>query len=267
MKSGQIRRWIPAMICLVIAVTVSVTGIVAARVSGAVSSFPAELPDDEEIYEAGDTVAVDTFAVAAADSLVNDVVIAFLELPDKYLAILPLDARMYMVNYLEEDSLVTVRNFYGGESRITEYKPGYMRVQLTKVSSLQLKQLPYRKGSLFMAIYTVASDKVAPDSELLFFDSAMQELKREKFFPTPDPGCFWNIPDDREEREKFKEKLAEVPFYAVEYFASPTDDNLTGRVSSISFLPEEQKRELMPQLRDSLSWSWDGKRYRPRFQK
>lgn len=262
MRFGDGRRWIPAMICIaLVAAAASVTQRGAARGD----SIP---PAFDDAVDAEDTFAVeDTVEIDSVDAGIENVLDMFLAIPDNKLDILPMEARLYMYNYLEEDSLVTVRNAFGGESSVTEYKPGYLRLNLTAVSSLQIKQLPYRGSDIFMTIYTVASDKVAADSEVSFYDNRAKLMKREKIFPTPEPRLFWNIPDDKEGREKIKEMLAEVPFYAVEYSASPDNDNLTGRVSSISFLPEEQKRILLPQLRDSLSWGWDGRRYRPLFKK
>ncbi|MDE6295287.1 MAG: DUF3256 family protein, partial [Muribaculaceae bacterium] len=206
--------------------------------------------------------AVSTVTSAAETGGEVTVCDIFAKFPDKYLAIIPAPVRLDMLDYLKADSLVHVRNAYRGESWIEEYKPGYLRVHITNVSSLQIKKLHDRKrGDIFMAVYTVASDNVAADSQILFFDAEANQLETGKYFKLPDPKHFWLTPDNREGHHEQKRLQQEVPFYAIEYTLSPDDDVLTGRISSISFLSEEMKREIMPKLVKEMRWRWNGRRF------
>lgn len=202
---------------------------------------------------------VTSSAQNSGEVTVCDIFAAF---PDKYLAIIPPATRLDMLDYLKADSLVHVRNAYRGESWIEEYKPGYLRVHITNVSNLQIKKLHDKKcGDIFMAIYTVAADNVVPDSQILFFDSKAAQLETQKYFKLPDPKHFWITPDDREGRHEHKLLQQQVPFYAIEYTVSPDTDILSGRISSISFLSEEMKREVMPMMVKEMQWQWNGRRY------
>lgn len=199
--------------------------------------------------------------VEAGDS-VSNVCDVFREFPETYLALLPQSTRLDMLDYLEADSLAHVRNAFSGETWIEEYKPGFLKVHLTDVSTLTIKALKDRKQKvIYMAIYTIAGQDVAADSQLIFFDDTMHELSSGKFIKTPDPKHFWRIPDDKDRKELLDNLLRTVPFYAVEYTAFPDNDTLSASVTSISFLTEEQKGQLLPMLIKERTFVWNGRKF------
>ncbi|MDE5773052.1 MAG: DUF3256 family protein [Muribaculaceae bacterium] len=182
--------------------------------------------------------------------------------PNSYLAILPPNARLDMIDYLKADSLVHVRNAYRGESWIMEHNPTYLKVHITNASTLQIKQLTDSKGQkIFMAIYTISAEDVVADSQILFFDGNVKELETRRYFRLPDPKSFWKTPADKIDKEERKELEKAVPFYAIEYSASPESDLLIGRISSISYLSEEMKAKVAPMMLKEMIWQWDGKRF------
>lgn len=199
-----------------------------------------------------------------ARDTVTDVRAAFLALPaSSDLLILPPAKRQDMLDYLSVDSLAPVRNAFQGESRITEYTPGYLALRLTGVSTLQIKELTGGNGEkIFMTIYTVSSENVAGDSTVKFYDMFMTPLDAEKIMKTPDPSLFWvNADGKTPDKRTLEEMMQEVPFYTVEYSASPSDDRLIGKLTMEKFLTVETTEKVKPYLRHSLIWRWNGKRY------
>lgn len=177
-----------------------------------------------------------------------------------------------MMDYLKADSLIHVCNVYKGESWVMAHEPGYLKVHITNVSTLQIKQLhDKKKGNIFMAIYTVSGDGVVADSQILFFNDEMKQIETSKYFKLPDPKIFWDTDDraggdksrDKESRKERDELEQAVPFYAIEYTVSPVSDTLTGRIASISFLSEEMKARILPKLRKEMTWIWNGRRFEP----
>ncbi len=208
-------------------------------------------------------------AVAGDTLTVCDV---FTQFPDSYLSIIPRATRLDMMDYLKADSLIHVRNVYKGESWVIAHSPGYLKVHITNVSTLQIKQLyDKKKGNVFMAIYTVSGDGVVADSQVLFFNDEMKQVETSKYFRLPDPKIFWEThrdnPKDKESRKEKEDLEQAVPFYAIEYSVSPENDILTGRIASISFLSEEMKAKIMPLLRKEITWNWNGRRYEPSVEK
>ena len=220
-------------------------------------------PEAPDISAPADAVRPD--AELATPGNVASVKDAFIAFPASYLGILPTDSRLDMIDYAEMGKLRhAVRNAYYGESWIETYSPGYMKVHITDVSSLRIRMLKDHKGkNIVMAIYTVDGTGVIPDSEILFFDDGMRQLRTEKYFRLPDTKSFWNIPDDRERAKELKQTLAEAPFYAVAYTIEPEEDLLTGNVASISYLSDEQKSRLDPLMVRTLRFRWNGKRFLP----
>ncbi|MBD5369667.1 MAG: DUF3256 family protein [Bacteroides sp.] len=197
--------------------------------------------------------AVDTITAAGA----------FLRIPDQDLDIILPGARRDMVDYMEADSIRKTRNIYGGLSWIEDMTPGYMKVHLTDVSSLQVKILPLGKdpAGMVMTIYTVSDGEgTGADSALKFYTPAMQELKLEKHFHTPDPKAFYRIPKDAP--VTLKELEETVPFYTMEFTTGPSTTTLKGRVTADDHLTDEERRRIAPYRVADLLWIWDGRRYR-----
>lgn len=191
------------------------------------------------------------------DSIMN-VQDAFIAIPQSRLSILPESVRRDMVDYLSVDSMPTLRNVYMGECRVTKSAPDFLEVQLTKVTTLQVKQLDRKKGQpIFMTIYTIAGDGMAADSTVEFYDSSMQPLDASKIMKTPDPKKFWDIPKDSP--LSLKDLMEMVPFYTIEYSTAPGSNEVKGRFTMTDVMTQEKAKEITPFLRPAPIWQWDGK--------
>lgn len=179
----------------------------------------AALGDTEQKEERNVTTARDAFT--------------YLNIPS--LEILKRTTRLDMLDYWDADSTYKASNAMGGLSWIETCTPNYMKVQLTPVSTLELKILPTKKdGAVTMAIYTVGSDSQAEDSQITFTDEKLHPLDAKKYFKQPKLEDFFDIP--KGSLTTMKEIKEMIPFPTVTYSASPDSNDIKARLTVEKFM-------------------------------
>ncbi len=196
-------------------------------------------------------------AKVAADTLT--IREAFANLPLDVVEIIPRRIRLDMLDYLEHGEMKPVRNSMNGMSSIVApVSDSLLNVEVTASSHLTIRLLPAKKGSLAMCIYTLGSDRQARDSEVRFFNGAMQMLKTSKYFPTLKLDDFLDL-SRLSDKEK-KTVKAMVPFPTVEYNLEPGSTSIRVRLSVGTFMGEEDFDRLKPYMRDR-RLVWNGSKY------
>ncbi len=198
-------------------------------------------------------------ACAAGHAVVNDpgqltAAGVFAGLPHEVLDMLRPSTRLDMIDYYTQaDSLISVTDALGGQSRFEQVAPDYLRVAVTPVSTLEIKVLPYGKQKLVMTIYTTGGEDIAKDSEIRFFDSELKPLSAAKFLKEPALRDFFNLKGSDVSAEELKEK---VPFAAIAYTTGPGDAPLEASLTTLTTLSKETGDLLSPLLKPSLKASW-----------
>ena len=155
-----------------------------------------------------------------------------------------------------------VVNALGGMSSLEQpVTDSYVSCIITPVSKATVKVLSCGKEDVAMLIYTIAGEGQAADSQLMFFDSNMKELRPEKFIKLASIDDFIETPRDRDGAMLKKELLGLIPFPTVEYVASPDNDGLTARLTLADFMGAEDLHRLKPYLRQEVKYSWNGKKF------
>lgn len=185
---------------------------------------------------------------------------AFIEMPSGVLDLLSQDARLNMLDYYDVDSLrYKAINNLRGDSRIEELKPGYIRVALTPVSSIQLKVLKMTNGrDIVMSIYTtgLGNDR---DSKVEFFDASLRKLETSKFLPDLKLKDFFSIPKGYQTSMKDIEEM--IPFYSVWYEASAGSSTISGRLGYQEAVTLEDAKIIDMFALPSLTLGWNGKKF------
>lgn len=155
-----------------------------------------------------------------------------------------------------------VVNALGGMSSLEQpVTDSYVSCIITPVSKATVKVLSCGKEDVAMLIYTIAGEGQAADSQLMFFDSNMKELRPEKFIKLASIDDFIDTPHDRDGAMLKKELLGLIPFPTVEYVASPDNDGLTARLTVADYMGAENLHRLKPYLRPEVKYSWNGKKF------
>lgn len=189
---------------------------------------------------------------------------AFIAFHDKQLQLLDVDTKAVMVYFATEmDSLVDVPTQLGGMARIEKLTPDYIKVGVTEVSTFEMRTLPTKKDSIFVAVHTVRGQ--AADSRIDFYDKYMAKIDDKKLFAKPKLKDFFDIP--RGSLTKMSEIEQMVGFTTIEYSLNDEDNTLRARLTVDKHMNQDDYNIIRLFLRDSIVYDWDGKRYRLRKEK
>lgn len=189
---------------------------------------------------------------------------AFIAFHDKQLQLLDVDTRAVMVYFATEmDSLVDVPTQLDGMARIEKLTPDYIKVGVTEVSTFEMRTLPTKKDSIFVAVHTVRGQ--AADSRIDFYDKYMAKIDDKKLFAEPKLKDFFDIP--RGSLTKMSEIEQMVGFTTIEYSLNDEDNTLRARLTVDKHMNQDDYNIIRLFLRDSIVYDWDGKRYRLRKEK
>lgn len=177
------------------------------------------------------------------------------------LDILTVSQRKDMLDYYKADSVCNVMNVMEGFSHLNPpVTDGYLQVQITPVTRYTVKILPGKKGEkIAMTIYTVGDSLQAPDSEIRFYDSDMQELKRDKFINPVSTVDFLDLKKTSGKEKKELKSL--IPFPTVEYTVSPDGYTMEAELTVGAFLGKEVLSQLEPYLVRTRQYRWNGDKW------
>lgn len=181
----------------------------------------------------------------------------FAEIPLEVLDMLRQSTRLDMLDYYSHaDSIVSVQDALGGQSRFLQVDSDYLKVSVTPVSTLEIKLLPAKKDQIIMTLYTVGNDSLACDTQVKFFDSSLKQLPAEKYLKAPALKDFCNLRNSGFSQSDVAEK---IPFEAIAYSTGPGDTPLTATLTTLTTLSKEDRDLLTPLISPSLSAPWTSK--------
>lgn len=199
-------------------------------------------------------------AVEAQDTLTASE--AFVSMGAETLDILSTSMRLDMLDYYETDSIYKVPNMMNGLSYL--HRPvtkDYIKVQITPVTSLTIRVLPYKgKGKQIAAsVYTISDTLQAGDSDLRFYDREMKPLPRNKFIKQVSIEDFFNF--EGLDRDQKRELMALIPFPTVIYTLSPDNEEMKATLTVGEYLSKETNEKIAPYMRRERTYRWDGSKF------
>ncbi|MDE6391677.1 MAG: DUF3256 family protein [Muribaculaceae bacterium] len=199
---------------------------------------------------------------AAADAAPDRITAsdALVKMPAQTLDILSTSMRLDLLDYYRADSIYRVPNVMEGFSWL--HRPltdDYAKVQVTPVTTLTLKVLPWKKKQIVMSVYTIGDSLQAADSDIRFYDSSMRELDPARFIRLVTTEDF--IESEGTDRRTRKELAGMIPFPTVEYTIGPDSLELRATLTSGTYLGKEEAEKLLPHLRKERTYRWTGSRF------
>lgn len=182
---------------------------------------------------------------------------AFVDMPLKTLDILRRSTKLDMLDYYDVDSIWQAPNGMGGLSELVTVTPSFLEVKITPVTSMQISILPQKKEDIIMVLYTIGGEGQSADTDVQFYDSAFQELTREKYLPIPKVKEFFNIKD----KEELESVLDVIPFPTIEYIAEPGTTDLKARLTVGEYMSKENYDLIKKHLIPAITYHWTGSRY------
>lgn len=173
------------------------------------------------------------------------------------LEVLKKTTRLDMLDYWDADSIYQAKNVLEGTSSLAAVAPDYLRVNVTPVSSLEIKLLPIAKGeNVVMTLYTVGGKGTARDTSVAFYDSALRPIDGSRYFTEPALSRFFALP--KGSGVTMKEIEEAVPFATVVYKASAESNDIQARLTAGDYLSVEAQELIKPYLRKDVTLAWKG---------
>lgn len=183
----------------------------------------------------------------------------FAEVPLEVLDMLRPSTRLDMLDYYTQaDSILVATDALGGSSRLIAVAPDYLKLEVTPVSTLEIKLLQAGKKQIVMTLYTVGTDEMAKDTEVRFFDAQLRPLDSRKFLKAPKLSDFFTLKGSGISEKTLQEM---VPFTAVEYSVGPGETPLKATLTSLQAISQEDSDLLTGILTPTLTAPWKGGRF------
>lgn len=188
----------------------------------------------------------------------------FLQLPDSLCPLLTEVNRADCIDFLDSGMKAQVTNRFGGKSEMTRLTDDYIALQLTELTSWQMKLLPLPDGGrVICTVFTACAP--ACDSRLQFYTTDWHPLPSagflpalptvDDFLPTPADSLLPDYPSLR--------RQADYPLMKADL--SPDQPRLTWTFTTPEFLSADVAERLQPYLRPTLEWSWKEGHFTPQM--
>lgn len=147
-----------------------------------------------------------------------------------------------------------------GEIVKEAYGNDYLRLQTSKIGTLQLKLLPVSEDSVVVCLIKTVCGNVC-DSHISFYTSEWKKLGKEAFLPTISAEIFLNSSQKKSKNDKYAVSLPDI--YPISATFNETGTDLTLTFHYKERLAEEQIQQLEPLLKgDSLVLTWKNGSFR-----
>lgn len=147
-----------------------------------------------------------------------------------------------------------------GEIVKEAYGNDYLRLQTSKIGTLQLKLLPVSEDSVVVCLIKTVCGNVC-DSHISFYTSEWKKLGKEAFLPTISAEIFLNSSQKKSENDKYAVSLPDI--YPISATFNETGTDLTLTFHYKERLSEEQIQQLEPLLKgDSVVLTWKNGSFR-----
>lgn len=187
---------------------------------------------------------------SAADPAVVE---AFKSAPAQIIPLLTKSTRLDMIDYYNNNLETPSENLMNGKSRITEINDRSIMIELTSASTLQIISLPAANKEYIALISTI--DTPAPDSKMTIYTDDWKQIVTDKLFRTPEVKD-WLTPEGKKHADEVD---MVIPFMLVSY--NFDGRNLTLHNNTQSFLAREVWDDIKPYMLDSISYTWNGKKF------
>lgn len=177
----------------------------------------------------------------------------FTSAPADIFPLLDKNTRLDMVDYFTGGLDTPSANRLNGRSAITELTPSTLTVRISDSATSQIALLPAGADTIVALVTTVATPGL--DSSVRFFTRDWAPLAGGDYLP----AASWN--DWITKGHKADEVTQFAPFMLASYVIDPSTLSLTANNNLSTFLDSEIYAMIAEALRQSITYSWNGKRY------
>ena len=179
---------------------------------------------------------------------------AFTSAPVKVFPLLERNSRLDMIDYFRSGLETPTANRLEGGSRVTALTDRLVELSLSDASTAQIVLLPAVSDTIIAVVKTIAMP--GKDSTVSFYSSKWEPLPSENIFQAP-------VMDDwMVKGHKAREVTDMTPFMISSIAIDPETGTLTVSNNLSSFLAPEVYEIIASAMHPTLTYVWDGRRYR-----
>jgi hypothetical protein len=185
----------------------------------------------------------------------QDMKTLFTGMPDACMPQLETAWRKDLIDLYTEGKEARLQNTMGGYSTLLKLTEDYLLIRVTERSTVELKRLPLVNNTYILCMVTTVEGPVA-DSRVSFYTTEWQPLASTGLLTPPTVDRFAKEGTD-------SELIARLDMDLIHYRLSPDAQTLTAVCTTPLYLHEEERKELLPFLKDtSCVYVWDKSSFR-----
>ena len=204
------------------------------------------------------------FPLAALSVQAQEARTLFVNMPDSLCPLLSTVNRADCIDFLDSKMRAVVTNTLGGKSEMTTLTPDYIRVQLTRKSTWQMKVLPLPGDTarVICAVSTVSAP--AADSRIHFYTTDWRELPAEAYLSSgPAMNDFLPAVPDSLDTPRLRNALRQADMLFLRADLQADSTSLVWTFETPRYMSQEAADELKPVMRRSLVYKWENGQFRP----
>lgn len=178
----------------------------------------------------------------------------FVNMPDSLSPLLSAVNRADCIDFLESKMKAQVDNRFGGKSEMTDLGKDYIRIQMTPLTTWQMKLLAVNDTTNIICTVSTACAP-ACDSHFQFYTTNWEELPASNFVTIPSMDAFFVTPDSTA-AYGFENALLQADMELVKADLSKVDSVLTFTLATLDYMEKETAEKLKPFLRRPLVYVW-----------
>ena len=170
--------------------------------------------------------------------------------PGQVFALLPRTARLDMLDYYDNGTIVKASNNMGTDSQLDTVTDNFLRIHTSAVRTVEMRLMQWKNDTIIALVETVETP--VKDSRITFYNKHWYQLKEIKPFKMPTMDDFI-LPTVK--KDQHKEIMQQIAFPLIELtFGGPGFEQLTARHGLAEFLSKDEWAKLKPYFRPTLTY-------------
>lgn len=178
----------------------------------------------------------------------------FVNMPDSLTPLLTSVNRADYIDFLESKMKAQVDNRFGTKSEMTDLSKDYIRMQMTPLTTWQMKVLALNDSTSVICTVNTACAP-ACDSSVRFYTTKWEPLSTSSFITLPVMDDFVLSPDSTT-IYTFDEAFRSADMSLMKVDLNKEDTGLTVTLTTPEYMSKETAEKLMPFLRRPIVYHW-----------
>lgn len=188
----------------------------------------------------------------------------FVAMPDSICTLLTAVNRADCIDFRASGMKAVVTNRFGKSSEMTDLTSDYLRLQLTSVSTVEMKKILLQDSTAVICVIKTIQTPVE-DSSIAFYSTKWQLLSTDSFITLPKEQDFF-VQNDSLDTAKYQQLRAKANlFFTCKIALCSKKEDLQFTFTTPAYLDKEDQKEMAAYLiKSPLVYQWKADRFTPK---